>query len=330
MKFTEKLIDKNQKAKATRNSFGEVLAELGAKNSQIVVLDADLSKSTQTQHFAKKFPDRFFNMGIAEANMIGTAAGLSLTGKIPFAASFACFLSGRFDQIRMSVAASAANVRLVGTHAGVGIGEDGHSQMGLEDLALLRSLPNMTVIQPADDWDTRNAIEWSLEHRGPVYFRLTRQNLPALVRPAGSKFQIGKWALLNPEDFAAAEISIIFSGGVSEEVIKAADLLKERGIQSAIINAPWIKPSDEEMIAKISGTKQKLIVTVEDHFTVGGLGGLVAEAMATIASPQRLLRIGVQDFGQSGTPEANMEHYGLSAQRIFARIQTALSAHRNT
>ncbi len=151
----EKLINSKEKPKASRNSFGEHVAELGAKYPEIVVLDADLSKSTQTQHFAKKFPERFFNMGIAEANMIGAAAGLSLSGHVPFAASFACLLTGRYDQIRMSIAASKANVRLVGTHAGVGIGEDGHSQMGLEDLTLMRSLPNMTVFQPADDWDTK-------------------------------------------------------------------------------------------------------------------------------------------------------------------------------
>ncbi len=330
MTYLGKIVDSSQKAKATRNSFGEVLAELGEKNSQIVALDADLSKSTQTQHFAKKFPDRFFNMGIAEANMIGTAAGLALTGKIPFAASFACFLTGRFDQIRMSVAATAANVRLVGTHAGVGIGEDGHSQMGLEDLALMRSLPNMTVIQPADDWDTREAIQWSLEHRGPVYFRLTRQNLPALLRSPGTKWEVAKWNILNPDEFEKAEVCMIFSGGVSEEAIKAADLLRERGIAVSIVNAAWVKPYDEELIVRISKTKQRMVVSVEDHYSVGGLGGLVAEAMSTIAAPQKLLRIGVQDFGQSGSPEANMEHYGLSAARIAQRIQSALSLDRNS
>ena len=180
--FETTLIDSAQKSKATRLSFGEELAYLGESNSKVVALDADLSKSTMTMLFAQKFPDRFFNFGIAEANMIGAAAGLAGAGKIPFAASFGCFLTGRYDQIRMSVAFSGANVRLAGTHAGVGIGEDGHSQMALEDLALMRSLPNMTVFQPADDEDTRQFMKWSILHNGPCYMRLSRQNLPALNR----------------------------------------------------------------------------------------------------------------------------------------------------
>jgi transketolase len=324
------MIDASKKPKASRNSFGEVLAELGEKNTKIVVLDADLSKSTQTQHFAKKFPDRFFNMGIAEANMIGTAAGLSLTDKIPFAASFACFLTGRYDQIRMSVSASAANVRLVGTHAGVGIGEDGHSQMGLEDIGLMRSLPNMTVLQPADDWETRQMVEWTLEHKGPVYFRLTRQNLPNLVRSENTRFVPGKWTVLNLEDLDSAKVLLFFSGGVGEETIKACDLLQEKGVKAVVINASWIKPFDEALLQTLfSKGDGKLVVSVEDHYTVGGLGTLLAENIATMGAALKLVRIGVEDFGQSGSPEANMDHYGLTAPKIASRILRNLGNSKN-
>jgi len=180
--FESKFIDSKLKSKATRLSFGEAIAKLGEENSKILALDADLSKSTRKDLFAAKFPDRFYQLGIAEANMIGVAAGFANAGWITFAASFGCFLTGRYDQIRMSVAFSGANVKLVGTHAGVAIGEDGHSQMALEDVTLMRSLPNMTVFQPADELDTFRFVKWSLTHKGPCYMRLTRQNLPALVR----------------------------------------------------------------------------------------------------------------------------------------------------
>ena len=225
--FEANLIDSAQKAKATRLSFGEELASLGETHKNIVALDADLSKSTMTMLFAQKFPERFFNCGIAEANMIGAAAGLAGAGKIPFAASFGCFLTGRYDQIRMSVAFSGANVRLVGTHAGVGIGEDGHSQMALEDLALMRSLPNMTVFQPSDDADTRNFMRWSMTHNGPCYIRLTRQNLPALNRNEKANFIPGKWDVLNPLS-SEGGLVLIGSGALMGTTIQAADRLVPR------------------------------------------------------------------------------------------------------
>lgn len=326
MSLKDTLIDGSQKAKATRLSFGEELAILGAQNDKVVALDADLSKSTMTMLFAEKFPKRFFNMGIAEANMIGTAAGLAAAGMIPFAASFGCFLTGRFDQIRMSVAFTGMKVRLVGTHAGVGIGEDGHSQMALEDLTLMRSLPNMTVFHPADDEDTRNFMRWSLDFNGPCYMRLTRQGLPALKRPV-KEFRPGHWDVLSTESFKEGAIYLLATGAmVGPTILAAEELLKAKSSrQIVIINANWIQPFDEVCLKKILAAKPGLLVTVEDHYRVGGLGGVVSEFMADQGVSARLLRIGVDGFGQSGSPEANNEHYGLTPKGIFQKIESELS-----
>jgi transketolase len=321
MGIQEKIIDENQKAKATRLSFGEGLAALGAEDSRIVALDADLSKSTRTDLFAAKFPDRFFNMGIAEANMIGVAAGLATAGKVPFAASFGAFLSGRFDQIRMSVSFSGANVRLVGTHAGVGIGEDGHSQMALEDLALMRSLPNMTVFQPADDWDTRQFMAWSLKHVGPCYMRLTRQNLPALKRPAGATFAPGRWDRLL-EATASGGVALLATGGLVPIGIQAVEQVAAKMGEAKVgfYNANWIKPIDEKALLDIVASKPALIVTLEDHYSTGGLGGAVSEFLASRGAGVRLLRLGVEGFGQSGSPEDNYRHYGFTPEAVAKRI----------
>ncbi len=195
-------------AKATRAAFGEALLELGARDERIVTLDADLSKSTMTAKFAKTYPQRAFNVGIAESNMIGIGAGLALTGRIPFVCSFACFVVGRFETIRISVAYTNANVKIVGTHAGIAIGEDGYSQMGLEDVACLRALPNVPIVQPADELEAKQAVAWAVEHQGPVYLRLTRQNLEA-VSPADYRFQLGRWLTLRP----GTDVTVIASGG---------------------------------------------------------------------------------------------------------------------
>src|SRR3954470_1141607 len=195
-------------AKASRAAFGEALLELGARDPRIVTLDADLSKSTMTAKFAKAYPDRAFNVGIAESNMVGVAAGLALTGKIPFACSFACFLVGRFETIRISVAYTNANVKLVGTHSGIAIGEDGYSQMGLEDIACIRALPNIPIIQPADEIECKQVIAYAVEHQGPLYLRLTRQNLEA-VSPSGYQFRLGTWARLRE----GGDVTLIGSGG---------------------------------------------------------------------------------------------------------------------
>ena len=315
---------KDLKSKASRLSFGEELAQLGASEKSIVVLDADLSKSTRTDLFAEKFPDRFFNMGIAEANMIGVAAGLAGSGKIPFAASFGCFLTGRYDQIRMSVAASLAKVRLVGTHAGVGIGEDGHSQMALEDLTLMRTLPGMIVFQPGDDLDTRSFMRWSLGFEGPCYMRLTRQNLRAYNRSSDYKFSIGVWdelIALNP----GTKVTIIGSGGLLECAVGAAELLKsEHGLEVSVANGSWIKPIDEAFLSRVLEVAPRLIVSLEDHYSVGGLGGAVAEFLASRGAGVPLLRIGVEGLGQSGKPEANYEHYGFTPKLVAARVKSVL------
>lgn len=319
----DKVFDSAAKPKASRLSFGEELAVLGAQNSEVVALDADLSKSTQTAIFGEKFPDRFFNMGIAEANMISTAAGLAMSGKIPFAASFGCFLTGRFDQIRMSVSFSGANVRLVGTHAGVMIGEDGHSQMALEDLSLMRTLPNMTVFQPGDDGDTRDFMRWSLKHVGPCYLRLTRQNLPVIKQRA--TFAPGRWTELMslPRE---GGVVILASGGTLEPAVEAAQVLQTSGVTDVcVVNANWIQPFDEEFLLKLGNAKPKLVVTVEDHSTTGGLGSLVAEFSADQRLHLPLLRLGVTEFGQSGSPQANAENYGFTGAKIAERVRRDLA-----
>jgi len=296
-------------AKASRAAFGEALLELGAKDPRIVALDADLSKSTMTAAFAKKFPDRAFNLGIAEANMIGVGAGLAMAGKIPFVASFACFLVGRFETIRISVAYTNANVKLVGTHVGVAIGEDGYSQMGLEDIACIRALPNIPVIQPADEVETKQVIAYAVEHQGPIYLRLTRQNLEP-VSPANYQFRFGKWVRLRE----GTDVTIIASGGTVFPALEAAKQLVADGIQAEVINAATIKPLDEEMLLA-SARRTGHVVTVEDHSINGGLGGAVTELLAE-GCPTLVRRIGVQGFGESGDLKGLYAKHGLDAAGI--------------
>jgi len=296
-------------AKASRAAFGEALLDLGAKDPRIVALDADLSKSTMTAAFAKKFPDRAFNLGIAEANMIGVGAGLAMAGKIPFVASFACFLVGRFETIRISVAYTNANVKLVGTHVGVAIGEDGYSQMGLEDIACIRALPNIPVIQPADEVETKQVIAYAVEHQGPVYLRLTRQNLEP-VSPANYQFRFGKWVRLRE----GTDVTLIASGGTVFPALEAAKQLEADGIQAEVINAATIKPLDEEMLLA-SARRTGHVVTVEDHSINGGLGGAVTELLAE-GCPTLVRRIGVQGFGESGDLKGLYAKHGLDAAGI--------------
>lgn len=297
-------------AKASRDSFGEAILRLGETHPELVVLDADLSESTRSGKFAKKYPHRFFQMGIAEANMIGAAAGLALAGKVPFCCSFAAFVTGRFDQIRMSVCYSAANVRIVGSHAGVGIGEDGYSQQGLEDIALMRTLPTMAVIQPGDDSETDGAVEYLMTHKGPAFLRTTRQKLDRINRE-GYKFQFGKGTTL----VEGNDLTIVGSGGTIGPAVKAAELLAKDGIHARVINIHTIKPIDAALLAK-AARETKRILTVEDHQITGGLGGAVAEAVAEL-EPARIHRHGIPDvFGESGTPEALYQHFKLDAAGI--------------
>lgn len=300
-------------AKASRAAFGEALLDWGARDERIVTVDADLSKSTMTASFAKTYPARAFNVGIAESGMIGLAAGLALAGRIPFACSFACFLAGRFETIRVSVAYTQAPVKLVGTHVGVAIGEDGYSQMGLEDIACLRALPNIPIVQPADEIETKQAVACAVEYPGPMYLRLTRQNLEP-VHDASYRFQFGKVDLLRP----GTDVSILASGGPLWNALEAARKLLADGVNAEVLNVATIKPLDEEGILRSAG-KTGRVVTVEDHSIHGGLGGAVAELLSEVM-PTPLKRIGVTTFGESGDAKGLYAKHGLDPDGIARSV----------
>lgn len=313
-------------SKSTRQAFGESLAQWGEKNSQIVVLDADLAKSTKSEIFGKKFPERFFEMGISEANMIGAAAGLAFTGKLPFLCSFGCFITGRYDTIRLSVAYSGANVRIVGTHAGVGIGDDGHSQMGLEDVALMRALPTMGVFQPMDARETELIMDYLVEKwTGPAYLRLTRQNLPDLMSAAvkaGEKWEAGKIFKVRPAVLGKKKIVAFASGAGTAEAVKAAEILEQSGspFSIAVYNVHSLKPFDDAGVIAMSADAER-VITVEDHSVIGGLGTCVAEALATLDHHPKLAKYGVQDqFGESGEADELYDLHGISAKMIASSL----------
>ncbi len=301
--------------KSIRGAFGEELAKLGEENQDIVALDADLSGSTQTSIFAKKFPERFFDVGIAEQDLMTTALGLSLEGKIPFAATFAVFATGRaYDQIRNSICYQKANVKVIGAHGGITVGEDGASHQALEDVSLMRGLPNMTVICPGDYVQTRKAVEFASKHNGPVYIRLSRMNVPC-VYSEDEEFDINKAVILKE----GKDVSIFVTGDLLAEVLKANDILEKNGIDAEIINVPVIKPLDCGAIIN-SVNKTGLAVTVENHSILGGLGSAVCETLSENA-PHQVLRIGINDtFGQSGTPNELLKHYGLDAESIANKV----------
>ena len=305
-------------SKATRASFGEAIVALAEKYPELVVLDADLSKSTQTQNFSKKYPNRWFECGIAESNMLGIGAGLALSGKIPFVCSFACFLIGRFETIRISIRYNQANVRMVGTHCGIGIGEDGYTQMSLEDIACMRSLAHVAVLQPADDLETKQCIEYMMKHQGPAYIRLTRQKVPE-VHQNGYKFQFGKADVLKD----GRDVAILTTGGVVGESFNAARLLEKEGISAKVVNIHTIKPLDKDFLIAEAKRVGKF-VTVEDHNILGGLGGAVAEELS-FSAPSKLLRIGIEDvYAESGSPEDLYKKYGLDAESIAEKVLTFL------
>lgn len=312
--------DKVIKKIATRDAYGQALVMLGSKNTDIVVLDADLSKSTKTADFAKVYPERFFNMGIAEQNLIGFAAGLAAAGKIPFASTFAIFATGRaFEQIRNSVAYPQLNVKIAATHAGISVGEDGASHQAIEDVALMRSIPNMTVLVPADAVETYQVIQAAVEYKGPVYIRMGRLAVPVLFEEASYSFKIGKANMIRE----GKDVTIIANGLMVAEAISAAEQLKSQGIEASVINCASVKPLDEQTIirsAKLTGA----VVTAEEHSIIGGLGSAVAEVLSENI-PVPLQRVGLKDtFGESGKPEELLIKYGLTAQEIVMAVEKVL------
>ena len=301
--------------KSIRAAIGEEIAELGKNDSNVVVLDADLSGSTKTSIFANSFPDRFFNVGIAEQNLVTTAVGLSLTGKIPFIATFAVFCTGRtYDQIRNYVCYQNANVKIIGAHGGITVGEDGASHQALEDVALMRLLPNMEVIVPADYEQAKQAVKYAYKHNGPVYIRSSRIDVPSLFDSA-YKFFPDKAAVLKEGN----DVTIISNGDILSEVYKAVNILSENGINAEFINIPVVKPLDTESIIK-SAKKTKLVITVEDHSVIGGLGSAVSECLSENL-PTKLHRFGINDkFGQSGSPSELLSYYKLDGTSIAKRV----------
>ena len=300
--------------KSIRGAFGEEVAELGNQNNDIVVLDADLSGSTQTAIFAKAHPERFFDVGIAEQDLITTAVGLSLEGKIPFAATFAVFATGRaYDQIRNAVCYQKANVKVAGAHGGITVGEDGATHQALEDVSLMRGLPNMTVLVPGDYVQTKKAVEYASKIYGPVYIRLSRNNVPVVF---DDNYVFSDKAVVLKE---GKDVTIFTCGDVLVDVIKAGELLAEKGVDAEIINIPVVKPLDVDSIIK-SVKKTKLAVTVENHSIIGGLGSAVCECLSE-ELPSKVVRIGVNDvFGQSGTPSELLKYYKLDAESIAEKV----------
>lgn len=296
---------------ATRDAYGETLARLGETNKDIVVLDADLSGSTKTAIFAKRFPERFFNMGVAEQDMIGTAAGLATAGKIPFASTFAIFATGRaWEQVRQSVAYPKLNVKIVASHAGITVGEDGASHQSVEDIAVMRVIPEMTVIVPADGIETRKAIEEVTRYKGPVYVRVSRGKSPVLMDESYD-FKIGKGTVLRD----GSDVAIIACGIMVSKALEAAEILNREGLSARVINISTIKPLDTDLIIKAARDTGG-VVTAEEHSIIGGLGSAVAEVLAE-NRPVPMKRVGIEDrFGTSGDADRLMEIYGLTSENI--------------
>ena len=305
---------------ATREAYGKALAALANTNENVVVLDADLSKSTKTADFKAVAPERFFNMGIAEGNMMGVAAGLSTCGKVPFVSTFAMFAAGRaFEQIRNSICYPKLNVKVCATHAGLTVGEDGASHQAIEDISLMRSVPNMLVINPADDIETEAAIKAVAEMEGPCYVRLGRMAVSRVNDEENYNFVIGKGITLAEGN----DVAIIATGIMVEAALEAKEELAKEGINARVINIHTIKPIDEELIIK-AAKETGVIVTAEEHSIIGGLGSAVAEVVSENC-PVPVLRVGVKDtFGESGKPNELLEKYGLTSKDIINKVKKAL------
>ena len=305
---------------ATRESYGHALVELGKEHEEVVVLDADLAEATKTGIFKKEFPERHIDCGIAECNMMGIAAGLAATGKVPFASSFAMFAAGRaFEQIRNSIGYPHLNVKIGATHAGISVGEDGATHQCNEDIALMRTIPGMVVINPSDDVEARAAVKAAYEHQGPVYLRFGRLAVPVINDRPDYKFEIGNGVVLKE----GTDLTIVATGLCVNESLMAAAKLEEEGIHAQVINIHTIKPIDADLIAE-AAKKTGKIVTVEEHSVIGGLGSAVCDVLCE-REPVKVLKIGMNDvYGESGPAVKLLEKYGLDAAGIYAKIKAWL------
>ncbi|MCL4385993.1 MAG: transketolase family protein [Cyanobacteria bacterium] len=315
----KKVLSTEVKKVATRTAYGDTITALGETNKNIVVLDCDLSKSTMTATFAKKFPERFFNFGIAEANMMSAAAGLATTGKIPFASTFAVFATKRAaDQVSSSIAYPNLNVKICATHAGISVGEDGATHQAIEDVAIMRAIPEITVLSPCDATETKKVIEAVTEYNGPCYVRLTRSNVPVLFNENYS-FKIGKGIKI----MEGSKATLISTGFMTHIAFEAAKKLEEQKVEIDFINMPSIKPIDEDLIIE-SAKKTKVVITVEDHNVIGGLGSAVCELLSE-KLPTKVIRLGVQDkFGASGETYELINAYGFGEENIINAIKSII------
>ena len=302
---------------ATRDSYGNALVELGKEHDNLVVLDADLAGATKTGIFKKAFPERHIDCGIAEANMAGIAAGLATCGKVPFMSSFAMFAAGRaFEQVRNSIGYPHLNVKIGATHAGISVGEDGATHQCNEDIALMRTIPGMTVINPCDDVEARAAVKAAYAHEGPVYLRFGRLAIPVINDEDTYKFEIGKGIVLKE----GSDVTVIATGLCVSEALEAAKLLAAEGIDAEVVNIHTIKPLDEELVIS-SARKTGKVVTVEEHSVIGGLGSAVCDALSEKA-PTRVMKIGINDtFGESGPALELIKKYGLDAESIYKKVK---------
>lgn len=308
---------------ATRDAYGKALLVLGAENPDVVVLDADLSKSTKTADFGKKYPERFFNMGIAEANLLGTAAGLAAAGKIPYASTFAIFAVGRaFEQIRNSIAYPKLNVKIAATHAGITVGEDGGSHQAIEDVAIMRAVPNMVVLVPADGEETRQVILAAAQYNGPVYIRMGRLAIPLLFGE-DYHFEIGKANVLQE----GSDVAIMANGVMVSMALEAAAELAAEGLSVSVVNVASVKPLDEETIVRVA-KQTKAVVTAEEHNIIGGLGSAIAEVLGE-QQPTPMVRVGIKDtFGESGQPQELLEKFGLTKAALVQAVREVLAKKR--
>lgn len=306
--------------KATRDSYGETLKEIAAENKDLVVLDADLAAATKTGIFKKAYPERFFDCGIAEANMMGVAAGLAACGKIPFASTFAMFAAGRaYEIVRNSIGYPHLNVKIGATHAGISVGEDGATHQCNEDIALMRTIPGMTIINPCDDVEARAAVRAAVDFKGPVYMRFGRLAVPVINDKENYKFEIGKGITMKD----GSDVTIVATGLMVNEALEAAKSLESEGISARVVNIHTIKPLDKELICRCA-KETGVIVTAEEHSVIGGLGSAVAEAV-TECCPVPVIKIGVNDeYGHSGPAVELLKQYGLSAENIFNKVKEAV------